>query len=403
MAAAKAEDFERAQACLLRVVKADERNVQAWYWLSRVVGSPEEREICLENVLALDPGHTVVQAALAELRRQRAEAEKPALLSREAIAVAVPLTTEEQLISDAAVEPLHCPYCSALAAADDRRCPACDRALTVRERKSKDHSLYSLALVAAWLGLANYVLLALFVIYVLAGTSQAIQAKPGLQRTVETLSNWLGLGQAGGLPEQSVRPGAVTPVLVVGSVAFLFSLVVAVGLYRRLRFFYWLTIGLVLLGLLATLYQALRVETLPVLAVAIAGVLFLLAISFAFMAYDEFAWVERRLDATVDRDVDSPSTLYARGRDYAERGMWAKAAAHWSRAVALSPGHPEYRLALATAYVDLGQPERALEHVQKAQEVEPHNPQVREILEALAGKGTGRRTVAGKGAGTLRH
>jgi tetratricopeptide (TPR) repeat protein len=386
MTAARAGDAERARACLLHVVAADERNVQAWYWLSRVVAWPEEREICLENVLALDPGHTAVHAELADLRRQRSEAEKAALLSREAIAAAIPLTAEEQLISDAAVEPLHCPYCDALAAANDRQCPACDRDLYVRERKSKNHSFYSLGLVAAWFGLANYIWLALFVTYLAAGSSQAIQSAPGLQRTFETLGNWLDVGQASGLSHQGV-PLAL--MLVAGGAAFLFSLLVAVGLYRRLRFFYWLTIGLILLGLLATLYQAIQAETLPVLLVAIEGVLFLLAISFAFMAYDEFAWVERRLDAAVDKDVDSPSTLYARGRDYAEQGMWAKAAAHWSRAVALSPGHPEYRLALATAYVDLGQPERALEHVQKAQEIEPHNPQVRELLAALAGKGTG--------------
>ena len=84
----------------------------------------------------------------------------------------------------------------------------------------------------------------------------------------------------------------------------------------------------------------------------------LLALGFAFMAHDEFAWVERRLDGSVDKDVASHSALYARGRVYAQRRMWAKAAAHWSKAAALSPGHPDYRLALASAYInlDLAQP-----------------------------------------------
>jgi Flp pilus assembly protein TadD len=95
--------------------------------------------------------------------------------------------------------------------------------------------------------------------------------------------------------------------------------------------------------------------------------------------------VEHRLDASVDRDVESHSALYSRGRELAEQGMWAKAAAHWSKAVALSPGHPEYRTTLASAYINLDQPERAWEHLAQAQQIEPNNPRVRELA-ALLGR-----------------
>jgi len=54
IAAARAGRVERARFYLQRVVEADEGVVQAWYWLSRVVETPHERRICLENVLALD-------------------------------------------------------------------------------------------------------------------------------------------------------------------------------------------------------------------------------------------------------------------------------------------------------------------------------------------------------------
>jgi predicted Zn-dependent protease len=101
------------------------------------------------------------------------------------------------------------------------------------------------------------------------------------------------------------------------------------------------------------------------------------------MAYEEYQWLERRLSAALDRDIDSPSSLYARGREHAGQGMWAKAASHWSRAVALSPGHPEYRLSLATAYLHLGRPERAAEHLQAAQRIEPDNPRIQELLEKM--------------------
>jgi predicted Zn-dependent protease len=111
------------------------------------------------------------------------------------------------------------------------------------------------------------------------------------------------------------------------------------------------------------------------------GVLFFIALACAFMAYDEFAWIEERLDAGVDRDVESHSALYARGRHYAEQGMWAKAEAHWARAVALAPGHPDYRLALASAYLSLDQPGRALEHLDSARQIEPDHPQLQDLLQ----------------------
>jgi tetratricopeptide (TPR) repeat protein len=168
-----------------------------------------------------------------------------------------------------------------------------------------------------------------------------------------------------------------------GGAAFVFSLVVAWGLYRRLSFFYWLTIALILAGFLVLVYQAASAETISWLRLGGEGLAFLMAMSFAFMGYDEFTWVQERLAADVDKDVDNASSLYARGREHANRGMWARAAAHWSKAVALSPGHPDYRLALASAYIQLGQPERAREHLAEAQRIEPQHPQLVELLAAL--------------------
>lgn len=376
IAAAQSGQADRARALLLRVIEVDEHNVQAWYWLSRVVESPQEQEICLENVLTLDPGHTAVQAELAELRRQRAEAEEAALLSEEALQAAIPLTAKEQLIADAAVEPLHCPYCGALTGASDRQCPVCAKDLYVKEPKSKKHSVYSWGLVTGWFALANYTWLGVVVYYLFSGLASAADASPGAESTFKTLGDLIGLEGSG----MGVFDLPLAPVLLAGGAIFILSLLVAWGLYRRIRFFYWLTVVLLLLYPLTVVYQVATAESVVLLGVVIQGGIFLWAIGFAFMAYDEFTWVEHRLDVTVDRDVQSHSALYARGREYAEREMWAKAASHWSKAVALNPGHPEYRTALASAYINLSQPERALEHLHKVRQIEPHNPRVRELL-----------------------
>jgi tetratricopeptide (TPR) repeat protein len=378
IAAAKAGDAAQARPLLFRVVQHDENNLAAWYWLSRVVERPLERQICLENILALDPGHTAVQAELAALRREMAEAEAT-LLSKEAIAAAIPQTAEEALIADAAVEPLACPYCGQTGPVEARQCPHCGGALYARRPKSKDHSIYSLGLVVFWFGLANYLWLGLAGYYLFARLSGAAAKSSPLADTLAALSGILGASTSV-LPDVEVP---LLPVLLVGCLVFGFSLLVAWGLYRRLRFFYWLTVALLLLGLLYEVYAAAAAETVSLLRLGAVGAAFFLAIAFAFLGYDEFAWVEDRLSADLDRDVDSPSSLYARGREHADRGMWAKAAAHWAKAVALSPGHPDYRLALASACLRLNQPERAREHLAEAQRLEPQHPQLGELWAAL--------------------
>ncbi len=376
IAAARAGQAAQARACLLLVVQADERNVQAWYWLSRVVESPDEREICLENVLALDPGHAAVQSELAALRTQTAQAPSPARPAVEFI----PATPEECLVSNAAVEPLPCPYCGAQAAALARQCPTCSRTITVRERKSKGHSIYSLGLVMIWLGLANYIWLGLFFYYLGSDLPAIVDASPGLAATLQKLADLLGL-KAPALGSLAVPPA---PVLLAGGAAFVLSLVIAAGLYYRIRLVYWLTVGLILLGFIFLFYNAITAEAWQLVRLAGTVVLFLAATSFVFMAYDEFAWVERRLAAVLDPDVDSHSALYTRGRRYADQGMWARATVHWAKAVALNPGHPDYRLALASAYINLGQPKRAVEHLEQAQRIEPDNPQIAEVLKLAA-------------------
>jgi tetratricopeptide (TPR) repeat protein len=237
-----------------------------------------------------------------------------------------------------------------------------------------------LGLVVVWVALANYIWVGLTAYCLLSDLSSVVAASPGAGSTFQTLGSFLGLE---GVGAPLLHP-PLAPVLLVGVVAFLLSLVVAWGLYRRLRTFYSLTLTLVLLYPLAIVYRGATADAVPVMGLVIEGLLILLALGFAFMAHDEFAWVERRLDGSVDKDVASHSALYARGRVYAQRRMWAKAAAHWSKAAALSPGHPDYRLALASAYINLDQPEWALEHLHKAQEIEPDNPQIQELLGALS-------------------
>ena len=73
IAAVKAGQREHARDLLMRVVEQDDENALAWLWLSGVVDSLDDREVCLENVLSLEPHNEMARKGLDILRRQKAE------------------------------------------------------------------------------------------------------------------------------------------------------------------------------------------------------------------------------------------------------------------------------------------------------------------------------------------
>lgn len=71
--AVKEERLEEARDLLYQVIDLDERNEKAWLWLSGVVEGANERILCLENVLAINPHHQLARQGLRHLLAQRAE------------------------------------------------------------------------------------------------------------------------------------------------------------------------------------------------------------------------------------------------------------------------------------------------------------------------------------------
>lgn len=61
--------IEQARTLLLSVIEKDEENEQAWWWLSAVVETLEDQQICLENVLALNPLNSRARQGLDTLGR----------------------------------------------------------------------------------------------------------------------------------------------------------------------------------------------------------------------------------------------------------------------------------------------------------------------------------------------
>jgi tetratricopeptide (TPR) repeat protein len=104
IAAAKAGRRREARQVLLQVTELDERNEQAWLWLSGVIESLEDRRICMENVLAINPDNTYAQAGLAWLEQQ----------------APTPSAGQE-----------HCPRCRSPVPPSGTTCPECGQVLIV--------------------------------------------------------------------------------------------------------------------------------------------------------------------------------------------------------------------------------------------------------------------------------
>src|SRR5688572_23396432 len=68
--AARRGDLEAARAALSQVVERDPDNEVAWMWLSGVVDDPAEQQICLENVLVINPDNDKARQGLEYLQSQ---------------------------------------------------------------------------------------------------------------------------------------------------------------------------------------------------------------------------------------------------------------------------------------------------------------------------------------------
>jgi len=67
IAALNAGRKEEARRLLMQFVQQDERNEMGWLWLSGAVDTDEDRRVCLENVLAINPNNGVARRGLESL------------------------------------------------------------------------------------------------------------------------------------------------------------------------------------------------------------------------------------------------------------------------------------------------------------------------------------------------
>lgn len=427
-----AGETETARDLLMQAVERDESNVAAWWQLSQVVEAPDERDICLENVLALDPDHAEARAALESARRDTAlmsaipdEAADAPVTDRQVEswmpAITVPFISPPE--SEAASMPpavptpdilddeLHCPYCATPTAWEDRRCSVCGRALWTRQREVEKRTspYWILIILEVTLCFGGLLLPLLLLTYVdmrvdFADITQLFPVYLGT-RSITAAGAAVVFGLAPRLLFWlSLIPSGLSALILLSVLSRWLPCYFAALLMGALRILAGLSSAVIVISTRlepaqSVLHGALEVAPAGrfinlVRTGIIAANLGLVALgTFALVSLaslqDHFAFKSRRLLLRIDNDVEGSQVgLWLRGRAYAQQKAWALAALHLRQAVMLEK-HLEVYLALSVAYINLACFNLADAALKQARRLSPDDPQITELMALLAEKRAG--------------
>lgn len=411
IAAAKAGQREHARELLMRVVEQDEESALAWLWLSSVVDSLDDQEICLENVLALDPDNDAARKGLAFVRKQKesqapssadmmppsasspeppaaARAERPATLAaailQEDFARRRPPPEPEPEPPPAAPpqdefdNPYLCPYCAAQTHPNDRKCQACGAELWIKIRRREERSTWLWA--ALTLQMAGIIWPATVPLLMLVYAAY----KVGFENPLALIPMYIGL-------PSDVPPKVASAVLeavprlyfLVPALYVLFSLGVLVGLYLRWKPVFFLFLISAVLALALGGVGMLLGQGLGLVCSGGGAILALLMFLLLLQIEDDFFFGEKRIVLRVDRSAKKSLDFLACGRRYVRSRMWAMAVIHLRRAVAWLPDWIDCHLELAAAYIGLKRYDLAVKALAEARRISPDDPRVEELTALL--------------------
>ena len=373
--AAKAGDRELARDLLTRAVELDEGQVDGWLWLSGVVDSLVDREVCLENVLALDPGNEAARKGLDWVRAQMAPpAQKVPRVAHEPRAPVPPEPLWEE-----PPNPFRCPYCAALTEERDRRCPSCEHDLWLRVRRREEHSL--------WLWNLMVVRASMTVFYAVLPLVALTAVSFRLTETFEPLMLVpVYLGLRSGVPadlaqaalEMLPRRYLLLPVFLV-----IYSALQLVGMYLRWHPVFYVMLAGIAVRFAGAVVAAVLGSYYGLVCGGFGVVIGLVAFMMVIRAQDDFAWDNERLTLQLDRKSTGGAARLERARTFAHQEMWALCVLYLRAAAAKMPGQAAVHARLAHAYTRLGRHDLARQALLRAQEIDPRDPRVTELVALL--------------------
>lgn len=373
----------KGRELLLKVVAADERNENGWFWLSLAVDNPQDKITALENVLTINPANMTAQANLKWLKKSAAgettDSRQPANRTvpgrdQKSAAPFAPLSPVENI--SAIDDPYQCVYCGALTKKEDRRCQECKRNLMTKRVRSKSLS-YALrtAIFAVGIQLGAAVI---------EGVVDGSIASEGRNGVIRYIFGALKLFQFFG--DYLSWPTQWVPILLAAaSVRVLIFMLVIAGLTARMSLAYYGSIAVMAADIAWSLFRWIRNFLGPFAAVSyIIADVAVLALIFA--ADRDFEVNEERVVCMSDRRIKGGVELNRRGHNYSRQGQWALAVAHWRAAIAALPNRSEFYKDLAIGYAQIKYYDRALGALQEAGRLSPVDADVPKIQEIVEGK-----------------
>ncbi len=357
--AIQANQKKEARTLLTEIVKADEDQLEAWLWLSQVVDSLEERTICLENVLTLNPDNEFAQAELAKVKSEQEKVFVPTYVQGEekplpAVvtvpeAVTTPVTSEYPYKDEFDNEWL-CPYCLAPTRPKDRTCPSCRRSLIITVRVKPERT------AELWRGILLQFAVVIFLIAFGTGSFNVIIKLNGIPNPVPFLPLYFGLpiDQPEDLSQMVLEVFPIWFFLALAA-AVLYSSGLLILLYLRVpygHFLYMVNASIMLV--LSTINLYFFFYSTPILTACVIGLsLGATQLVVAMTLWGDFTFKEGRLRLKIDRDAKTHPALFLSARKYNRLGMWGLSIIHLRRAVAQHQRNSSYYATLAVAYMNV--------------------------------------------------
>lgn len=363
--ALKAGQREQARALLMQVIEVDEENERAWLWLSGAVETDEERQICLENVLTLNPQNKVAQKGLAKLKAAAPpETVLPPSLTAKSAPPPMPEAEEQSgwwsepvVIEKSSAQQFDdvwsgheelCAFCATPITKAQTRCSKCSRKLIGKALVNAVPGKYYGRLLT-WL--------TIFLCLRLLGIALALIFADNFAPGVDRIS--LLMESAG-----SFAPIALA----------------AAGIFKRETWAYRLLFFGAILEIGFMAYAVADSGDLFFLVCMSPFLLLALFILYTiYMAGEDFQKRRVRRVAIVSDRVRDPADLDKVAQSLAKEEKWASAILYWQRAVGRASGHAPYLLRLGHAYGKLGFYERSLDTLKSALEAARNGETRREI------------------------
>ncbi|MFQ5419009.1 MAG: tetratricopeptide repeat protein [Anaerolineae bacterium] len=371
--AVRAGDKAKGRELLLQVIEVDEENELAWLWLSGVVADDEERRICLENVLTINPENQAAKKGLAKLGpppaqpfqeftvRKEYQAKslagailypedqikewkwKEPQLSRQTPQVEIAATSSFDDVWSQNVD--LCPFCAQKLAYEDSDCPHCQRHLITKQFRYEKPSANLHIFWVFLLGLGNlYFIQAIYDLI-------AYQAV-GLALGHVLLMVWLIVLTFAVYHRQFWAFAASLATFI----ALLLGRLVGEIWDINLAFSGIIEADETIRTMVASLIYNMG-GLLQDLQLGAAG----LGLGYGlFAVMPDFARDSQRQVAELKRGLQYGADYHNAARKFAQKEMWATAVLHWQRAAANAPNQLTYQRHLGLAYARLGFFERSL-------------------------------------------